>query len=322
MATINVALIGHGFMGRAHSNAWRQVGPFFSPRLRPRLRVLCGRSRERAEDAARALGWEQAAADWRAVVERAGVVPMVCHNYRRAPAVMLARRLVEEGRLGAIRHFRGAYLQDWIVDPAFPLVWRLRRESAGSGALGDIGSHTIDLARLLVGEVVEVAGALETFVRERPLPGRPEERGAVTVDDAALALLRFENGALGTLEATRMAPGRRNHLRFELNGSAGSVAFDLKRMNELEVYFHDDPRPVQGFRTVLATDPSHPYVRAWWPPGHILGYEHTFTHTVYDLLEAVADDRLPAPSFHDGARNQRVLAAIEAAARSRSWTPV
>ncbi|HEX7089164.1 MAG TPA: Gfo/Idh/MocA family oxidoreductase [Longimicrobiales bacterium] len=373
MPTLNVAMIGYAFMGKAHSNAWRQVTPFFAPRLTPRLKVIAGRTREKVEAAARAYGWEEAATDWREVVarpdidlvdictpgdshaeiaiaaaragkhvlcekplandvesaermltaaEEAGVIHMVCHNYRRAPAVMLAKRLTEEGRLGEIRHFRGTYLQDWIVDPDFPRVWRLRRESAGSGALGDLGSHVIDLARSLAGEIAEVSGLLRTFVTERPLPDRPDRKGEVDVDDAALALVRFESGAIGSIEATRMAPGRKNHNRFEINGSDGSLAFDLERMNELELFLRSDPEEMQGFRTVLATDPSHPYVASWWPPGHIIGYEHTFTHTIYDLLEAIADGRVPEPSFRDGVRNQRVLAAIERSAADGRWVAV
>ena len=254
---------------------------------------------------------------------RANVVHMVCHNYRRAPAVMLARRIIEEGRLGRIHHYRGAYLQDWLVDPAFPLTWRLRKEVAGSGALGDLAAHSIDLARFLVGEITEVTAALETFVKERPLPDQPKKKGKVTVDDAAAAVVRFANGALGTIEATRMAPGRKNHNRFEINGSLGSVAFDLERLNELQVFFRSDRADVQGFRTVLATEADHhAYVKAWWPPGHALGYEHTFVHTVYDLLEAIADHKIPQPNFADGLANQQVLAAMEKAARTKRWVRV
>jgi predicted dehydrogenase len=247
---------------------------------------------------------------------------MVCHNYRRAPAVMLAKELIARGELGELRHYRGTYLQDWITDPKFPLVWRLDRRQAGSGALGDIAAHSIDLARFLVGEIVAVAGDLETFVRRRPLPDNPRRTGRVTVDDAATALVRFESGAMGTIEATRMAPGRKNHNRFEINGSRGSVAFDLERMNELEVYLESDARAVRGFRRILVTESVHPYIKAWWPPGHIIGYEHTFTHTVYDLLQAVASDRLPEPNFLDGVRNQRVMDAIERAAATRRWIDV
>jgi predicted dehydrogenase len=370
---VNVALIGYAFMGRAHSNAYRQVAPFFAPSLTPRMKVLCGRTRAKVERAARQLGWEEAATDWRAVVERpdidlvdistpgdshaeiaiaaaragkavlcekplansvrdaermlaavrtARVAHMICHNYRRAPAVMLARQLIQDGQLGEIRHYRGTYLQDWITDPKFPLVWRLKREQAGSGALGDIAAHSVDLARFLVSEIVEVAGHLETFVKTRPLPGNPARRGRVTVDDAATALVRFANGAMGTIEGTRMAPGRKNYNRFEINGSRGSVAFDLERLNELEVYLESDRPAIRGFRRVLVTEPGHPFFKAWWPPGHIIGYEHTFVHTVYDLLEAMAAGRVPEPSFVDGVRNQRVLEAIERAATTRRWVSV
>jgi len=370
---INVALIGYAFMGKAHSNAYRQVGRFFEPRLTPRMKVICGRTPANVQAAAREYGWDEAATDWQevvtrpdidlvdvctpgdshmeiaiaaakagkavfcekplgntvreaermlAAVEKAGVVHMICHNYRRIPAVMLAKGLIESGRIGTIRHFRGTYLQDWITDPAFPLVWRLDRTQSGSGALGDLVAHVVDLARYLVGEIVEVCGHLETFVKERPLPGHPEQRGTVTVDDASMALVRFESGAIGSVEATRMAPGRKNWNRFEINGTTGSIAFDLERMNELEVYLEGDDPAVRGFHRVLATEPEHPFIKSWWPPGHIIGYEHTFVHTVYDLLEAIADRRMPSPNFHDGLRNQLVLAAIETASAERRWVQV
>ena len=373
MADVNVALIGYAFMGRAHSNAYRQVSRFFSPRLTPRLKVLCGRTRESVDAAAKQLGWEETATDWRQVIERrdidivdictpgdchaamaiaaarankvvfcekplanstedaermlaavqtAGVAHMICHNYRRAPAVVLARALIAEGRIGRMRHYRGTYLQDWIVDPMFPRVWRLEQDKCGSGALGDIASHSIDLARYLVGEITDVAATLETFIRERPLPEDPSRNGPVTVDDATLAIVRFEGGAIGSIEATRMAPGRRNYNRFEINGSEGSIAFNLERMNELEVYYESDPPDQRGFRTILVTDPGHPYAAAWWPPGHIIGYEHTFVHTVYELLEAMADQRMPSPDFSDGLANQRVLTAIEEASATRGWVQV
>ena len=255
-------------------------------------------------------------------VREAGVVHMICHNYRRAPAVMLARRMIEAGELGDIYHYRGTYLQDWVVDPELPLLWRFEKEKAGSGALGDIASHSIDLARFLVGEVAEVSGDLETFIEERPLPDDPSTTGRVTVDDAATALVRFEGGAIGTIEATRLALGRKNHNRFEINGSRGSIAFDLERMNELEVFDGGAPADRQGFRRILVTEPEHPYVASWWPPGHIIGYEHTFTHTIHDLLEAIADGGQPWPDFEDGVRNQRVLEAWERSAASRRWERV
>ncbi len=374
MKEIGVALIGYNFMGRAHSNAYRQVRPFFAPRLTPRLKVLCGRNASAVAAAAVRLGWEESATDWREVIRRddiglvdistpgdshaeiaiaaakagkavlcekplantvreakamllaatkAGVVHMLCHNYRRAPAVMLARQIIKDGRLGRIYHYRGTYLQDWLIDPDFPLTWRLRKEIAGSGALGDLAAHSVDLARFLVGEITEVTAALETFVKERPLEGQSRKKGKVTVDDASAAVVRFANGALGTIEATRMAPGRKNHNRFEINGSLGSLAFDLERLNELQVFFRSDPGDVQGFRTVLATEADHhAYVKAWWPAGHALGYEHTFVHTIYDLLEAIADHKVPQPNFADGLANQRVLAAMEKAARTRRWARV
>ncbi len=254
-----------------------------------------------------------------AAVGKAGVLHMICHNYRKVPAVMLAKQLIDAGKLGEIRHYRGTYLQDWISDPGFPLVWRLDRARAGSGALGDIAAHSIDLARFLVGEIAEVSGDLQTFVTRRPLPENPKRKGRVTVDDAASALVRFEGGAIGTIEASRMAAGRKNYNRFEINGSKGSLAFDLERMNELELYLESDPRSIRGFRRVLVTEDSHPYIKAWWPPGHIIGYEHTFIHTVFDLMEGIADDRQPSPSFADGVRNQRVLGAIEKSAATRRW---
>jgi predicted dehydrogenase len=372
--SVNVALIGYAFMGKAHSNAYRQVVPFFSPSVTPRMKVLCGRDAEAVQRAARQYGWEETATDWRKVVERPdvdvvdictpgnlhsevavaaaqagkvvfcekplantlpeaeqmlaavrqrGVLHMICHNYRRAPAVMLARQLIQEGQLGRLFHFRGTYLQDWIVDPKFPLVWRLDKTKAGSGALGDLASHSIDLARFLVGEISDVAGATETFITERPLPDAPSTMGTVTVDDASAAVVRFENGAMGTIEVTRLASGRKNYNCLEINGSQGSLAFDLERMNELEVFLSMDAKAVQGFHRILVTDPSsHPYIKAWWPPGHIIGYEHTFIHTVFDLLEAIATDTLPVPNFEDGVRNQRVLHAIEKAATARTWVRI
>ncbi len=231
--------------------------------------------------------------------------------------------MIEGGELGQIYHYRGTYLQDWILDPRLPLLWRFRKERAGSGALGDIASHSIDLARFLVGEIREVAGDLATFIRRRPLPDHPRRKGRVTVDDAASALVRFTNGARGTIEGTRVAAGRKNYNRFEVNGSRGSLAFDLERMNELEVYKTSDPASQRGFRTILVTEPGHhPFFKSWWPPGHIIGYEHTFTHTIYDFLEGLAKGRPPRPDFEDGVRNQKVLAAWEKSARTRRWERV
>jgi predicted dehydrogenase len=248
-------------------------------------------------------------------------VSMVCFNYRRAPAVQLAKQLIDEGRLGEIRHWRAVYLQDWLVDPGFPMTWRLQKETAGSGSLDDIGSHLVDLAQFLVGNITEVVGATETFIKERPLgeEGAGAEMGRVTVDDAAAFLARLENGAMGTFEVTRLAPGRKARESFEINGSRGSVFFDLERMNELDVYLKDDSPDVKGFRTVLVTEPDHPYMQAWWPPGHIIGYEHTFVHTIKDLLEGISAGKSPQPSFEDRYRCQAVLEAVERSVENREW---
>ncbi|MFI8519702.1 Gfo/Idh/MocA family protein [Streptomyces sp. NPDC085481] len=263
-----------------------------------------------------------------------GQVAMVGFNYRRVPALSYARRLVTEGRLGELRHVRVTYLQDWLVDPAFPLTWRLEREHAGSGALGDLGAHAVDLAQFLAGEpLVGVSALTETFVRERPLlagvaaglsaSAGPAAYGPVTVDDAALFTGRLASGALASFEATRMAAGRKNALRLEINGERGSLAFDLERLNELSFHDHTEPAASAGFRRILVTEPDHPYLEGWWPPGHALGYEHTFAHQARDLVLAIASKTVPAPSFSDGLQVQRVLAAVEESARNNAvYTPV
>ncbi|WP_369138393.1 Gfo/Idh/MocA family protein [Modestobacter versicolor] len=268
-----------------------------------------------------------------AAAERAaarGVRAMVGFTYRRVPAVALARQLVAEGRIGQVRHVRAQYLQDWIADPAAPLSWRLQKERAGSGALGDIGAHIVDLTQFITGETVTgVSAVLETFVRKRPLPASTgalggvggEGMGEVTVDDAAVFLGRFSGGALATFEATRFALGRKNAIRIEVNGSAGSLAFDFEDMNVLEFFDGAEPAETAGFRRIVVTEPGHPYVAAWWPAGHGLGYEHAFTHQVVDLVGALAAGEQPTPSFADGLQVQRVLDAVERSAADRStWT--
>ncbi|RKS68533.1 putative dehydrogenase [Motilibacter peucedani] len=264
--------------------------------------------------------------------EAAGVFSMVGFNYRRVPAVALARQLVEQGRLGTIRHIRAQYLQDWIVDPEFPLVWRLQKDKAGSGALGDIGAHIVDLAQFVTGDTVAgVSALMETFVKQRPLAeassglsaAGSSELGDVTVDDASLFLARTTGGAVATFEATRFAAGRKNGLRLEVEGSKGSIAFEFESMNELLFHDHTEPAATAGFRRISVTEPEHPYMSAWWPAGHIIGYEHTFTHEVRDFLEAVGSSRPPSPSFADGLQVQRVLAAVEqSAAKDSCWTAV
>jgi predicted dehydrogenase len=379
---LNIALIGYKFMGKAHSNAFRQVARMMNPAAEPVMKTLVGRNAEAVQAAAAQFGWQKTDTDWRKVVRRkeidivdictandthmeitlaalragkhvicekplamnlkqavkmaqaadaAGVKHMVMHNYRACPAVALAKQMIEEGRLGRIYHWRGTYLQDWIMDPDFPLVWRLDKHAAGSGAHGDINAHIIDIALWLVGAIDEVCATMETFIKERPLLGGTDAglgaqaaagKGAVTVDDAVISLARFRNGALGTFEATRFAGGRKNGWGFEINGEKGSIAFNFERMNELQYFNREDPAHLQGFRTILATDASHPYMASWWPAGHIIGYEHTFTHMVGNFLNAVAHDEHPHPDFWDGARVHAVLDAMSKSAAARRWVGV
>ena len=386
--TLGVGMVGYAFMGAAHSQAWRTAGRVFDLPLDVRMTVLCGRSRDGAEAAARKLGWESVETDWKALVARddvrlvdictpgsshaeiaiaalaagkhvlcekplantvsearamveaaraaraAGVRSMVGFNYRRVPAATLARQLIAGGRIGTVRHVRAQYLQDWIVDPEFPLVWRLRAEEAGSGALGDIGAHIVDLTQFVTGQrLTGVNAMLETFVKQRPLPAASSglsasggtSMGDVTVDDAAVFFGRLDGGALASYEATRFATGRKNSIRVEVNGSTGSLAFDLERLNELELYESAGTSDAgeEGFRRILVTEPTHPYLGAWWPPGHTLGWAESFTHEVKDLVEAVAAGTDPSPSFEDGLQVQLVLEAVQRSAADRGcWTDV
>ena len=380
---IRIGLVGYKFMGKAHSNAYRQVEKYF-PELSvtPVLKAICGRDEQGVSEAASTLGWEGYETDWRKLIARddidvidiatpgnshveiaveaaragkhvfcekpiatekdsarrmldavqeAGVLHAVFFNYRKAPAVALAKQLIDRGEIGRIYHFRGTYLQDWIANPDFPLVWRLRKEVAGSGAHGDLAAHLIDTARYLVGEFSSVTGLLETFIKERPemtastgLSGAADlsRRGSVTVDDQSLFLARFENGATGSIEATRLAPGRKNYNRFEINGSKGSVVFNMERMNELEVYTEDNSAGTFGFRTIQATAGEHPYADHYWPVAHIIGYEHTFINLVFDALQAIAENRQPSPNFVDGYVNNLVLDAVERSAKSGRWEAI
>jgi len=383
MPEINIALIGYKFMGKAHSNAYRQVGHFFPGKLTPRLKVICGRDRKGLEAAAAQLGWEEVETDWRRVVERkdidvidvsspgylhaemaiaaakagkhvicekplantladakkmlqaverAGVKHMIMHNYRKIPAAALAKKMIEDGRLGDVYHYHGAYLQDWIMDPAFPLVWRLEKKLAGSGALGDIGSHAIDFARFLNGEFAAVTAQMTTFIKERPLPAGSgaatwgakgsKGKGKVTVDDDTNFLARFRNHSVGVFESSRFCGGRRNYNTFQVYGSKGSLAFNLERMNMLEFYDCTEKQGDQGFKTINVTEAMHPYVGAWWPPGHIIGYEHTFVHAIHDFLTALENDTMPSPNFEDGVKNQIVMDAIERSAKSGRWEKI
>lgn len=383
--TVNIGMIGYKFMGKAHSNAYRQVGRFFDLPVTPVMKVICGRNKAGVTEAAEQLGWEDISTDWHkvvadpqidvidictgnnthaeiaiaaaqagkhifcekplalnveeankmvAAVKKAGVKNMVNFNYRGAPAVALAKRLIDSGKIGQIYHWRGAYLQDWIMDPNFPLVWRLDKKLAGSGALGDIGAHNIDLARHLVGEISELTADMNTFIEERPkvtdatgLSARSQKggkkKGRVTVDDATNILCRFANGAMGVIEATRFAGGRKNDNLFEIYGSKGSLRWRFEDMNNLEYLDLTAPAAVQGFNKILVTDgEAHPYFGAWWPGGHVIGYEHTFIHNVYEFLSALATRKKPQPDFYDGMRTQMVLEAVEKSAKGRKWVKI
>jgi predicted dehydrogenase len=373
---LRVAMIGHGFMGAAHSQGWRVAPRFFDLERVPQMAVLVGRGWAGVEKSAEKWGWSETATDWREVITRddvdvidivtpgdshaeiaiaaldagkhvlcekplansleeaaamsaaaaraaeRGVFAMIGFTYRRMPAVTFARDLVASGRIGIIRQVRVAYLQDWLRDSEAPMSWRLQKELAGSGALGDLGAHAIDLAQFVTGEhLLSVSGLVETIVSTRPVNDRLEARAHVTVDDVALFTGRFSSGALGTFEATRFSTGRKNSLRIEVAGSTGALSFDLEDLNTLEFYDATLPAGEQGFTRILVTEPQHPYLDAWWPTGHLLGYEHGFTHQARDFLSAIRAGVQPAPSFADGLQVQAVLAAVEASSNDNSaWT--
>ncbi len=267
--------------------------------------VLCEKPLARNSEEAKIL-WDTA--------RKARVKTMVAFNYRFVPAVQLARKIVQSGMLGRIYHFRARYLQDWLVDPNAPLTWRLKKEDAGSGPLGDLGSHIIDLGRFIVGEFKSVMGMVKTFIEERPLPDNPAEKGRVTVDDAFEAVVELENGAIGTLEASRFATGRKNYNNFEVNGEKGSIEFNLERLNELKLYLREwEKDSIGGWDTVLVTEKTHPYIKAYWPPGHIIGWEHTFINEIWYFLNAIVTGGDVAPlgaTFEDGYRNNVIMDAI------------
>ncbi|HIE27589.1 TPA: Gfo/Idh/MocA family oxidoreductase [Candidatus Poribacteria bacterium] len=267
-------------------------------------------------------------------VRKAGVKHMIGFNYRTVPAIVLAKRLIDDGKLGDIYHFRGVYLQDWIVDPSVPLSWRLDGEVAGSGPLGDLAAHTVDIARYLLGDITNVVANWKTIIEERPLQAETvkgtgigdvqaaEETGKVTVEDAVMFLAKFANGALGTFEATRFATGRKNYNAFEVNGSKGSVRFCFEDMNRLEFYSREDDDYAQGWRNILATENVHEFAAAWWPPGHIIGYGETFVNEVYVLLDALAKGQMPTPDFVDGVKCQAILEAVVNSVKSNAWEVV
>jgi len=250
----------------------------------------------------------------------AGVRHMVAFNYRRVPALVLAKQLIEQGKIGSIVHFNAVYYQDWLVDAGALYGWRNDVQEAGSGAHGDLNAHIVDLARFLVGDVAAVTGVQEVIIKERRAANGTVH--PVTADDAATFLARFQNGAIGYFFSSRMCTGRKNYLRLEIFGSKGSLGFNLERMNELEFYSREEPDPEQGFRTILVTNASQPYISAWWPPGHIIGWEHTFIHEVRDFLLAVAAHEPVHPDFYDGLRCQQVLDAVTESARTRRWVDI
>ena len=267
-----------------------------------------------------------------AAAEKNGIKHQIGFNYRFAPAVLLAKKLIDEGKLGKIYHFRGSYLQDFIVDPNFPLIWRLDKKVAGSGSHGDLGAHVIDLARFLVGDFARVSGMSKTFIKQRPIVERmtglsgsaveSSAMGEVTVDDATIFMTEFESGALGVFEATRFATGHKNDLSFEINGSLGSVKFNLERICELQYFSKQDDEGLQGFRTIQVTEGMHPYLSHWWPAGHVIGYEHTFVHELYEFLQAIALDTATSPSFADGVKCCQILEAVERSAENGCWVNV
>jgi predicted dehydrogenase len=366
---LSVAMIGHGFMGAAHSQGWRVAPRFFDLEATPVMELLVGRTDPEAS-AAR-WGWNTSATDWREAIARddidivdivtpgdshaeiaiaaldagkhvlcekplantvaeaeamadaasraaaRGVFAMTGFTFRRVPAATFARDLVAAGKLGRIYQVRASYLQDWLADPAAPFVWRLDKSLAGSGALGDIGAHAVDLSQFITGaRLTSVSGILETLIPER---GGQQ----VTVDDLALFTGRFDTGVLANFEATRFATGRKNALRVEVSGSDGAISFDLEDMNTLQYYDATSPAGERGFRSISVTDPVHPYMSAWWPPGHIIGYEHGFANQVVDFVTGITSATQPTPSFADGLQVQRVLAAVESSsANGSAWLPV
>jgi predicted dehydrogenase len=379
-------MVGYRFMGKAHSNAWRQAPRFFPLKAHVEMHTICGRDAAGVQAARAQLGWQNASTDWRELVEsplidivdivtptcshaeiaiaaaqngkhvlcekplalnfkqaqamlvaaqKAKVIHMVCHNYRRIPAIAQAKKMIAEGALGRIFHYRARYAQDRLADPNFPLDWRLQKDTSGSGVHSDINSHIIDLGRYLVGEFEAVCGLTHTFITERPLADNsgkgftvsaktPAKMGKVNVPDSAMFLGRMSNGVLANLEATRYASGRKNHIEIEVNGAKGSLYFDFEDMNRLKYFNSDDPKDRQGFRDILVTERGavQPYVGSWWPPGHIIGYEHTFVHVIADFLNACVDGRPAPPTFEDGLKNQRVLEAVEESSKAGKWMKV
>ena len=353
---LNIAMIGSGFIARAHSNAFHQVGRFFDVPYSLNLKVICGRNQQKLQAFARQWGWAETAADWQEVVGRKDIdvvdiaVPNALHapivmaaakagkmifcekplalslgeaqamtaaakslpnlvwfNYRRVPAVAFAKQLIIEGKLGKVYHYRSYYFNQSGVDPAKGQTWRYRASEAGSGAIGDLLSHSTDMAMYLNGDIAELSAMKHTFI-----PGRE-------VDDAVAVMARFANGSLGTFEASRFGVGRRNGIGFEIYGEKGSLAFDLEDMNRLRFYDATEPANLQAYRNILVTGPDHPYWTNFWKPGHLVGYEHTFIATLGDFLQSLAAGEPFHPNFDDAVRTQAVQEAVEASAIAQSW---
>ena len=369
---LNIGLIGTGFMGRAHGNAWLDAPYHFDLPFEPVRKVACDTMEDRVRPYAAQFRWQGTSTSWEELVRKedihvidicssnqshmpiaveaarhgkhvicekpmardageaekmleavrqAGVCHMVAFNYRRVPAIVLAKQMIGEGRLGEVRHFHAVYYQDWLIDPEFPYVWRHDAKESGSGAHGDMNAHTVDLARYLVGEFESVCGQQEIFIRERPVAGS-NAKAKVTADDAMVFLARFRNGAAGNFIATRYATGRKNYLRLEIFGSRGSLLFNLERLNELDYYALDDPPEAQGFRNIIVTEGAHPYLDTWWPPGHIIGWEHTFIHEVADFVKAIGRKEPVHPDFYDGLRCQQVLDAVSRSCLTGTWETI
>lgn len=372
LPVLQVAMVGHAFMGRAHGNAYRQANHFFDLPFRIVPAVVVGRDQERADAAAHKLGFLRATTDLAAVLadptihlvdvatpndshhtiamaalkakkhvlcekplamtlaqtkEMAALAKKqkvrcgLWHNYRRAPATKLAAQMIARGDLGAIRQVRAVYLQDWLSDGTVPASWRTSKKTCGSGAHGDLNAHLIDLTRALTGlEFESVSAVQQTFTKERPDGNGGTAK--VDVDDAFLFLAKFKGGAIGTYEATRTAPGRKNHNCIEISGEKGTLRWNLERMNELEVFSFADGRDGQGFRTIMCMDGVHPYAANWWPDGHTVGYEHTFVHHLVDFVRALHSGEAFAPDFQDGVAVQCVLEAALEAAKKGTWVKV
>ena len=377
MKKLNIGLIGYGFMGRAHSNAYLKVNRFFDLEYQPVLKAVCARSADKVKAFADNWGWESVETDWRKLVERddidaidigspnnthreiaiaaaqagkmilcekplamdakegremteavekAGVPNMVWFNYRRVPAITLAKQLIDEGRVGRVFHYRAKYLQDWTISPDLPqggaALWRLDADVAGSGVTGDLLAHSIDTAIWLIGGVDRVCAMTETFIKERPLQDDPGTVKSVTIDDACAFLARFKNGALATFESTRYARGRKNQNTFEINGDKGSIYFDLEDAHQLQYFDHRNDSQSRGWRTILVTDSDHPYMGHWWVPGCVIGYEHTFINALADFLGGLASGVPVRPNFRDALETQYVCDAVLDSAKTETWKTV